>query len=57
MLATPQIIQTTAQAAAIIHLTVPRNEMMKVFGPAVGELWRLSPHKAWSPSVRSSRII
>ena len=38
MLATPQIIQTTAQTAAIIHLTVPRNEMMKVFGPAVGEL-------------------
>ena len=38
MLAIPQIIQTTAQTAAIIHLTVPRNEMMKVFGPAVGEL-------------------
>jgi effector-binding domain-containing protein len=38
MLATPQIIQTTAQTAAIIHLTVPRSEMMKVFGPAVGEL-------------------
>lgn len=38
MLATPQIIQTTAQAAAIIHLIVPRGEMMKVFGPAVGEL-------------------
>ena len=38
MLATPEIIQTTAQTAAVIHLTVPRNEMMKVFGPAVGEL-------------------
>jgi effector-binding domain-containing protein len=38
MLANPQIIQTTAQTAAIIHLTVPRSEMMKVFGPAVGEL-------------------
>jgi hypothetical protein len=38
MLATPQIIQTAAQTAAIIHLTVPCNEMMKVFGPAVGEL-------------------
>jgi hypothetical protein len=38
MLATPQIVQTAAQSAAIIHLTVPRNEMMKVFGPAVGEL-------------------
>jgi effector-binding domain-containing protein len=38
MLATPQIIQTTAQTAATIHLTGPRREMMKVFGPAVGEL-------------------
>ncbi len=38
MLATPQIIQTTVETAAIIHLTVPRNEMMKVFGPAAGEL-------------------
>jgi effector-binding domain-containing protein len=38
MLATPEIIQTKAQPAAVIHLTVPRNDMMKVFGPAVGEL-------------------
>ena len=38
MLATPQIVKTEAQQAAIIHLTVPRSEMMKVFGPAVGEL-------------------
>ncbi len=38
MLATPQIIKTDAQQAAVIHLTIPRSEMMKVFGPAVGEL-------------------
>ena len=38
MLDTPKIIHTTAQAAAVIHLTVPRSDMMKVFGPAVGEL-------------------
>jgi effector-binding domain-containing protein len=38
MLATPEIVETTIQSAAVIHLTVPRNEMMKVFGPAVGEL-------------------
>ena len=38
MLSTPQILQTKAEPAAVIHLTVPRNEMMKVFGPAVGEL-------------------
>ena len=38
MLATPQIIETNVQEAAIIRLTVPRSEMMKVFGTAVGEL-------------------
>src|SRR5438445_6826009 len=38
MLATPQIIKTNVQEAAIIRLTIPRSEMMKVFGPAVGEL-------------------
>ncbi len=38
MLAAPQVIQTDALEAAVIHLTIPRNEMMHVFGPAVGEL-------------------
>lgn len=37
MLATPQIIHTKAQEAAVIRLAIPRSEMMKVFGPAVGE--------------------
>lgn len=38
MLSAPQIIQTTAQTAAVIHLTIPRREMMKMFGPTIGEL-------------------
>jgi effector-binding domain-containing protein len=38
MIATPQIIKTNVQEAAVIRLTIPRSEMMKVFGPAVGEL-------------------
>ena len=38
MISMPQILQTQAQTAAVIHLTVPRSEMMKVFGSAVGEL-------------------
>jgi effector-binding domain-containing protein len=38
MLATPEIIKTDIQAAAVIRLTIPRSEMMKAFGPAVGEL-------------------
>ncbi len=38
MLSAPQIIQTSVQEAAVIRLTIPRSEMMKMFGPAVGEL-------------------
>src|SRR5260221_13514550 len=38
MLATQQIMETNVKEAAIIRLAVPRSEMMKVFGPAVGEL-------------------
>jgi len=38
MIETPDIIQTEAQAAAVIHLTIARSEMMKEFGPAAGEL-------------------
>jgi effector-binding domain-containing protein len=40
MLATPQIVDTEIQEAAVIRLTIPRSEMMKEFGPAVGELMR-----------------
>jgi effector-binding domain-containing protein len=38
MIATPEIVRTTTEMAAVIHLTIPRAEMMKSFGPAVGEL-------------------
>ena len=38
MIATPEIVLTTAEPAAVIRLTIPRSEMMKQFGPAVGEL-------------------
>jgi effector-binding domain-containing protein len=38
MLSTPEIIHTDAEPAAVIRLTIPRGEMMKQFGPAVGEL-------------------
>ncbi len=38
MLSIPQIIQTTVQKAAVIRLTIPRREMMTLFGLAVGEL-------------------
>ena len=45
MLATPQIVRTEAQEAAVIHLVIPRGEIRTVFGPAVGELMVPSPRK------------
>lgn len=38
MIDPPQIVQIAARPTAIIHLTVPREEMPEVFGPAIGEL-------------------
>ena len=38
MLDTPQITQTAAQLTAIIHLTVPREEIRNVMGPGIGEV-------------------
>ena len=38
MLDEPQIVQTPAQAIAVIRVTVPREEIQKVMGPGIGEL-------------------
>lgn len=38
MIDTPEIVRTPKRQAAVIHLTIPRAEMMEVFGPAVDEL-------------------
>ena len=38
MLATPEIVDTDERETAVVRLTVPRREMPKVFGPAVGEV-------------------
>ncbi len=38
MLDTPQITRTTAQLTAIIHLTIPRDEIRNVMGPGLNEL-------------------
>lgn len=38
MIATPEIVETAREEAAVIHLTIKRSEMPTVFGPAVGEL-------------------
>ena len=38
MLDKPHITQTTTQITAVIHLTIPREEIQSVMGPGVGEL-------------------
>lgn len=38
MLDTPQVIQTEEQLTAVIHLTVSRDEIGKVMGPAIAEV-------------------
>lgn len=38
MIETPQIAQTDAQTAAVIHLTIPRDQIQAVMGPGIGEL-------------------
>ncbi len=50
MIATPEIIQTKAEPAAVIRLTIPRSEMMKQFGPAVGELMATLARQGVAPT-------
>ncbi len=38
MIDTPQIVKTAEQQTALIHLTVPRDEIQKVMGPGYTEL-------------------
>ena len=38
MIDTPELRETTAQPAAVIRLTIPRSEIQKVMGPAIGEV-------------------
>lgn len=38
MIDTPEIIHTTAQQTAIMHLTIPRGEMQTAMGPGISEV-------------------
>ncbi|GAB3255941.1 GyrI-like domain-containing protein [Chitinimonas naiadis] len=38
MIETPRITQTSRQLTAVIHLTIPREEIRNVMGPGIGEL-------------------
>lgn len=41
MISDPQITQSDRHDAAVIHMRIPRSEMMAQFGPAVEELFRV----------------
>ena len=38
MIDTPQITRTTAQLAAVIHVTIPRSEIRSAMGPGLAEV-------------------
>ena len=38
MIDEPQIVQTAAQQTAVVRLTIPRSEIQKMMGPAIGEV-------------------
>ncbi len=38
MLDTPRIVETAPQPAAVIHVTVPRDQIREVMGPGLGEV-------------------
>lgn len=38
MIDTPEIVETQTKSAAVIHITIPRDQMQRVMGPAVEEL-------------------
>ncbi len=39
MIETPQIVKTVAQHYAYLHLTVPREEIQRVMGPSIQEVY------------------
>ena len=50
MIDPPQILQTTPQSTAIIHITVPRAEMKKVMGAGIAELMATLAKQGMAPA-------
>ena len=50
MIETPWIEQTEPATAAVIRLTLPRDQMMRLFGPAVGELMAVLASQGIAPA-------
>ena len=50
MIDTPEVTKSLAQPAAVIHLTIPRSDMPKHMGPAIGELMEALKAQGASPA-------
>ncbi|MCC7044228.1 MAG: GyrI-like domain-containing protein [Acidobacteria bacterium] len=50
MIDTPQIVQTTEQHTAVIHLTIPRADIQKEMGPAIAELMQMVSSQGIGPA-------
>src|SRR5260370_40720703 len=50
MIGKPQIGQTDTQLTAIIHLTIPREEIRNVMGPGINELMSASAAQGIPPA-------
>lgn len=50
MIDTPEIVQTTAQQTALIHLTIARGEMRTVMGPGIEEVMAAVKTQGIGPS-------
>jgi effector-binding domain-containing protein len=47
---TPQVTQSTAQPAAVLHLTIPRSEIRKVMGPGYREVMDAMKAQGMTPA-------
>ncbi|MCW5979549.1 MAG: GyrI-like domain-containing protein [Bryobacteraceae bacterium] len=50
MIDTPQIAESSAQRAAVIRLTVPRNEIRSVMGPAISDVMAAIAQQGIAPA-------
>lgn len=50
MISTPEIITTTEQAAAVIHLTIPGRDMPKFMDPAIQEIIKTLADQGMQPA-------
>ena len=50
MIDTPHIVQSEAQIAAVIHLTIPREQIRHAMGPAIGDVLKVIATQGIGPS-------